>query len=287
MRISEAFDVYRLDFIQFKNLSTKTEEAYSVTEKLLYRFFMDRELESLTLQDIRKWKQWLDKGRCPSTVRGYIICLRMVIKYHKLNGLNCIDHELIPVPKRVIKVPEYLTSEEVDKFIEQASKPIRGYSKLNRLRNQAIISLLYASGIRVSELCKLDRGSVRDDKFTVVGKGGKARLCFVDARTKLLLHKYLASRTDNHPALFISNQNGLRITPNNIQRTFLIISGRYGKQYHPHLLRHSFATNLLQNNCNMRYTQVMLGHSSLATTEIYTHVVDRDLQEVYAKFHTV
>lgn len=286
MTIKDAFELYRTNYILFKNLSQKTDETYQATQKRLLEYFGDFDIEDLTLQDVRNWKFHLDKGRCASTVRGYVICLRVVLKYHRLSGLDVIDPEIIPVPKRIVKVPTFITAKEVDDLICEAGKAIRGYTRLNRTRNQAIISLLYSSGLRVSEACSLDRGSIKDNSFTVVGKGGKARLCFIDERTKNLLEVYLESRTDSHPALFISNQNGKRITAGNVQRVFSIVSYRMGMKVHPHVLRHSFATNLLTNNCNMRYVQVMLGHSSLQTTQMYTHVVDKDLQKIYSEFHT-
>jgi site-specific recombinase XerD len=286
MTILEAFNHYISDYILFKNLSKNTEEAYLCTAKLLFTYFGESQIEELTLQSIRRWKQWLDKGRCQSTVRGYVICLRVVLKYHRQIGLNVIDPETIPVPKRLYKVPQFISADEVKTFIQEAGKPIRGYSKLNRIRNQAIISLIYSSGVRVSECCRLNIGDMRNRTFTVVGKGGKPRLCFIDERTERLIGLYITMRKDNSPALFVS-KTGQRIRPNNVQRFFQLISSRCDMQIHPHTLRHSFATNLLNNNCNMRYVQVLLGHSSLATTQMYTHVVDRDLQDIYAQYHTV
>ncbi len=288
MKISQAFDVYCSDYILFKNLSKKTEEAYRVSCKLLVAYLGDKPIAEITFNDVRDWKTWLDNGRSPSTVRGYIICLRVLLKYCKKLNLDVIDYELIPVPKRVQKIPTFVTPKEVQDFIIEAAKPLAGYSRVNRVRNQALISFLYASGIRASEICQLDRDSIREKSFTIVGKGGKPRLCFIDARTENLLEQYLSLRSDSHPALFISNQNGKRLTTNNLQRIFLSISTRakLTRPIHPHTLRHTFATNLLKNNCNMRYVQELLGHSSLATTQMYTHVTNSDLESVYTQFHT-
>lgn len=289
MLVSQAFKAYCSDYISFKNLSKKTEESYLVTLKILVRYFGDVQIEEITSQKVREWKAWLDKGRSASTVRGYIICLRVVLRYHQKLGLQVLDPETIPVPKRPQKVPSFVTPGEVDSFIRTAGKASPGYPLVNRIRNQALISMLYASGLRASEVCSLDRDSIRDGTFTVMGKGGKARLCFIDLRTQSLLSTYLRARVDSHPALFYSPQCGRRLTTGNLQRIFLGISKRAGleRPIHPHTLRHSFATNLLRNNANMRYVQVLMGHSSMATTQIYTHVVDADLQRVYEQFHTI
>lgn len=274
--LTEAFELYRLDYIVFRNQSKKTEENHYVCLRALVLFFGDVPVSSLTFENVRDWKLHLDDRRSPATVRNYIIKLRVVLAHLKKKGLNVLDPDLIPVPKRVEVVPIFLTREQVAICI----------ASTRRIKNKAIISLLYASGIRVSELCALNRGSIRDGKFTVVGKGGKPRLCFLDERTKVLLELYLEERTDNHPALFLTDA-GQRITPGVIQETFKSVRKVSGIEVHPHTLRHSFATDLLMNNANMRYVQVMLGHSSLQTTQIYTHVVDNDLEAVYKSSHRI
>src|SRR5690606_17056051 len=128
------------------------------------------------------------------------------------------------------------------------------------------------------ELCSLNRDSIRDRSFTVVGKGGKARLCFLDERTETLLDLYLETRKDNLQPLFLTD-SGHRITPGTIQETFKSIRKATGIECHPHTLRHSFATNLLQTNTNLYYVSKLLGHSQLNTTQQYLHLVDYDLQE--------
>lgn len=287
--ISEAFELYISNYIVFKGLSKNTEDSYRVTCKRLIEFFGDIDICSLKMVAVRDWKLWLDKGnRGPATVRGYIICLRVVLNYLNENGFCALNTKTIPVPKRPQKIPEFISPVEVAKLIICAGKPIRGYSVCNRLRNQAVISLLYASGIRVSELISLDRNSINDGTFTVVGKGGKARLCFVDERSEMLIRNYLSARTDTHKALFVANQTNGRITTNTIQAMFRGLCERAGiEAVHPHVLRHSFATNLLRNNTNMRYVQEMLGHSSLQTTQMYTHVVNEDLRRIYTQYHSV
>lgn len=275
MTLTEAFEVYRLDCIVFRNQSTKTEENHYVCLRALISFFGDIEVTSLTFEMVRDWKISLDKGRSPTTVRNYILKLRVVLSYLKKRGHDVLDVDLIPIPKRAERIPDFITKEQVELLISCTS----------RVKNKAIISLLYASGCRVGELCALDRTTIKDNSFTVVGKGGKVRLCFLDERTTTYIAAYLETRTDNKQALFLTDA-GQRTKPGVIQETFKSVRKRSGLNVHPHTLRHSFATDLLRNNANMRYVQVLLGHSSLQTTQMYTHVVDEDLRKVYNEFHT-
>jgi site-specific recombinase XerD len=274
MTLKEAFDLYRLDCIVFRNQSPKTEENHYVCLRALILFFGDIEIESLSFEDIRNWKIHLDKGRSPVTVRCYIIKLRVVLAHFHKRGMAVVDPNLIPVPKRIQRIPSFVSREEVTVMINST----------RRIKNKAIISFLYASGLRVSELCSLNRGQIRETGFTVRGKGGKTRLCFIDNRTHQLLEAYLNTRNDSEPALFLTDE-GRRITPGVIQETFKSVRKTSGIDAHPHSLRHGFATDLLRNNTNMRHVQVMLGHSSLETTQMYAHVVDLDLQAAYKAGH--
>lgn len=275
MLISEAFALYKQDVIIFRNQSRKTEENHDIVARAIVKHCGDIEIESLTFESVRRWKLELDKGRSAETVRNYIIKLRVVLAYLRKCGYKVLDPDLVAVPKRTDKVPAFISKEEVAQLLKCT----------NKIKNKCIVSFLYASGIRISELCSLNRSSIKDNSFTVVGKGGKARLCFIDERTQVLLDLYLDSRTDNNQALFLS-ESGKRITPGAIQETFKTIRKRSGIDCHPHTLRHSFATDLLRNNANMRYVQTLLGHSSLQTTQMYLHVTDHDLQEVYKGHHT-
>lgn len=277
MLISEAFERYRQDVIIFGNQSKRTEEAHITCLRALLVFFNDVPIESLNFEMVRLWKATLDKRCGQNTVRGYIIKLRVVLTHCHRLGVPVINPELVPVPNRKSTVPGYLTKEEVRRLIVGAF----------RLRSKAVISLLYASGIRLSELIALNRDQLHDHSFTVIGKGDKPRLCFFDDRSLELITEYLASRTDNHPALFLSTQREGRMTATNVQFIMKAAAKNAGITKHvtPHTLRHSFATDLLLNNTNLRYVQEMLGHASIQTTQVYTHVVNRDLQAVYLENH--
>lgn len=290
MKLSEASSAYCRDVILFRNQSKKTEENHRIAMASLIRFVGDIDCASLSFEQVRRWKEDLEKGRSDATVRNYIIKLRVVLLYLKTRGINCLDPDRVPVPKAVDKVPAFLTKEEVSKLIYVLEEGQEAYAKINRYRNQAIISLLYASGIRLSELCALDKGDLKDGVFTVVGKGKKPRICFYDQRTGFLLGRYLTLRKDNCKALFVANQTKCRIAPSNVQLMFRNVARKAGfvdKKIHPHILRHSFATNLLQENTNLRYVQEFLGHASIQTTQLYSHVVNKDLQQIYREKHTI
>jgi len=279
MLISEAFDAYRDNYIRLRNQSSRTEEIHEACKRLFLLSVPDKPVDQLTLEDVRRWHDGIAKGRRANSVRVYVIRLRAVIGYLNLLDIPCLKSQLIPVPKREATVPVYLTEAEVDAMIACAYN----------LRNAFVISLLYSSGIRLSELIALNRGQIVDRRFTVIGKGRKPRLCFIDERTEHLMGQYLKSRQDHSEALVVSFEHKSRMTATNIQLLVRNSASRAGitKKVTPHTLRHSFATNFLKNNGNMRYLSAMLGHASLDTTMMYAHVVDHDLQRQYEKYHTI
>lgn len=289
MLLSEAFEVYRTDYIVFKNQSPKTEETHLLAARSIISFTGDLLIESLTFQHVRDWKSYLDSSKSSNTSRLYIIKLRNVLKFMRIRGVQCLMAEEVAVAKRQETPIDFFSPEDVCRLLDAIKVGQTDYTNINVLRNRAIISLLYASGIRVSELCRMNRSDVRPDKtFTVFGKGGKHRLCFIDERAHELVGAYLASRMDTNPSLFICEQTGLRITPGMVQLMFRIASRRAGfdRTIHPHVMRHSFATNMLRNNTNLFYVSKFLGHSSTQTTERYTHFVDEDLRAIYGDKHT-
>lgn len=216
--------------------------------------------------------------RAANSLRCDILRLRAMLKYMGLIGEKCLDYELIPVPKREDVQRTFLREEEVAELIESA------YS----LRNRFIISLLYSSGIRLSEFLSLDRNSIQNRSFTVVGKGKKLRLCFIDERTEELMNEYLATRHDNCPALVVSNLYKQRMTASTVQLIIRNTAKRAGmdKQITPHVFRHSFATNFIANNGGVKPLSELLGHKSLDTTSIYTHLINNELAKQYEQFHT-
>lgn len=279
MLISQAFDSYERNYMAIRHQSIRICQTHAVTRRMLIDILGDKDMADITVEDIGKWAKELRKRRCSNTVRNYIVRLRVVTEYLALIDVPCIKTALIPIPKREATIPAFLTAEDVTKMIECSYNT----------RNAFVISLLYSSGIRLSEMIQLNRNSIVDRKFTVVGKGKKARLCFIDERTERLMGQYLKTRKDNSEALIVSAVNKARMTPTNVQLLIKNSAIRAGidKRVTPHTLRHSFATNFLKNNGNMRYLSTMLGHASLDTTMMYAHVVDNDLQAQYEKYHTI
>lgn len=263
----------------YKSHSRRVLENHEYVKDKIVRCLGDIDVENLTLTDVQRWSSEILVGRAWNTVRNDVVRLRAVLKYLHLIGVNCMDPELIPVPKREEVTRDFLTAEEVESMIDNACN----------IRAKFVISLLYSSGIRLSEFLSLDRDDIQDKKFQVVGKGQKTRLCFTDDRTISLMGEYLANRDDDNEALVVSRLNKERMTPTNVQMLVKNAAKAAGITKHvtPHILRHSFATNFIHNNGNIRYLSTMLGHRSVATTMIYTHVVDNDLEQQYREFHTI
>lgn len=291
LTVSEAFELYQSDYIVYRNQSKKTEENHLLVMKSFVGFVGDITLSNVTFQMVRDWKEHLESYRAQNTVRNYIVRLRVVLGYMKIRGYKVLDPEAVGIPKRQTTVVDFITEDDVTRLIEATFIPISGYRKINRYRNRALISLLYASGVRVSELCGMNISDINmtDCTFTVIGKGNKPRLCFFDERTRRYLHDYLALRSDHNPALFLSDQTQARIKAGVVQVIFRLVRVKAGftRPIHPHTMRHSYATNLLRNNTNLVYVRDFLGHSSVQTTEMYTHVVNEDLRRIYNEKHTV
>lgn len=279
MLISQAFDSYLNNYMVIRHQSIRIVETHAVCCRSLIQVLGDKDMADITIDDVAKWIKELQKRRCLNTVRNYITRLRVVADYMALLGVPSIKAAIIPIPKREATIPAFLTAHEVERMIASSYN----------IRNAFVISLLYSSGIRLSELIQLNRGQIIDRSFTVIGKGKKPRICFIDERTERLMTEYLATRHDRCDALIISAQNKARMTPTNVQlliRNSAIRAGLSAKVT-PHTLRHSFATNFLKNNGNMRYLSELLGHASLDTTMIYAHVVNNDLKDQYEKYHTI
>jgi site-specific recombinase XerD len=280
--------------------SPKTTEDY---DRCLRRFFdwaKIRRSQDITLEKIRQYRLFLNRSTKEdgealkkSTQNHHFIVLRSFLKYLAKQDMPVVAPERIEVGKTPMRQVEFLEPDEVERLLEAASG-----TGFKSLRDRAILELLFSAGLRVSELVHLDRDQVNLQKqeFSVHGKGGKVRLVFLSHTAKEALEKYLAKRKDMDPALFIapskgfapkSGEESLRITPRTVQRLVKRYAQMAGivKDVHPHTLRHSFATDLLANGADIRSVQTMLGHSSITTTQIYTHVTDPHLKEVYKAFH--
>lgn len=281
--ISEAFFEYEQSEIIAGGLSKKTLESYVYAEKLAEKYFNNVDITTINAQDVREFYAHLLTWQKPDTARGNILCFRAVIGYLNKSGVKTsVDQEHIKVPKREKREIQYLTEPEVEEFINVVGQKVRGYSEANRLRNIAICKLLYTTGIRVGELCALNRNSIRDRQFTVIGKSKSPRVCFITSDTEKAIGEYLEIREDNNSALFVASQTGRRITPGGVRIVFKNACDRSDfSGIHPHTLRHSFATKLLDKEVDLRYIADLMGHESLDTTRLYTHFTNPKLRRIY------
>jgi site-specific recombinase XerD len=278
--MSTAILRYEKEYLVIKGVDKQQIFHYRALGRYWCEIIGDMELKDITLQEISEFRskfQTYDRHRCTNTVHNYICNIRMLFKYWRLRGEEVMDYTIIPAPRKDPVIPPFLTAEEVDKMILST----------DIIRTKFIISLLYASGIRVSELVQLNRNTIKDRTFTVIGKGKKPRICFIDARTELYMEKYLSTRKDRLEAL-IRTKDGTRASASTIQMIIRNACEKAGieKKVSPHTLRHSFATNYVSNGGNIRHLADLLGHESLNTTAHYTHIVNNDLFREYKLHHS-
>ncbi len=304
MKLTEAIDRFLMAVRIEKNQSEKTARNYAhYLSRALGFFGSEIEVNQIDFLDIQKFFLHLADLRShgkPLSVKTrsyHAIALRALFKYLAKHDIECLAAEKIDVPKTEKRIVEFLTPEELERLFA-----IMGNKNLRELRDTAIIETLYSTGLRVSELCSLSRNQVdlKRREFAVTGKGRKTRIVFLTPEAAGKIGIYLNRRTDNLTAVFISHgpnskkadeivgdSDTKRITPwtvASIVRKYALLAGIV-KKVTPHTLRHSFATTLLNNGADLRSVQEMLGHASITTTQIYTHVTNKRLREVHSKFH--
>ncbi len=228
------------------------------------------------------------------TQQYHLIALRAMLKYLQKNDVKTISPEKIELPKVPAREVDVLSREELDALFN-AIDP----TEKNGLRNLALLHLLYSTGLRVSELSKLNRNDINMDtrEFRVIGKGRKARIVFLSETAVEHVNRYLSMRDDSFEPLFLSQSNRSthdiaqgekrRLQPQAIERVVREITIKAGilKKVTPHTLRHTFATELLRHGADIRSVQELLGHSSITTTQIYTHLTDSRLKDVHRRYH--
>lgn len=279
MKISEAFDMYINDYLYFQHKSKSVQQHYGYYKDSIVNFLDNKKLSELSLDDVREWEEYLLSGRCQNTVRSYIEGLKQVLKYAHLRGYRTLEPSLVIAPARIPVTMPYVTPEEVRLMIKRSPS----------IRTKFILSLLYASGCRLSEILQLNRDSIVNRQFTVIGKGRKERICFIDSRTEELMNQYLATRDDSSDALLVSNRYKERISASTLQlivKNAVNYAGIDYKHITPHTFRHGHATNLIKNGADIRYVAEDLGHSNVNTTMVYTHLENPDLRRKYEMCHT-
>jgi site-specific recombinase XerD len=273
-----------------------------------YHFYLERFAEwadypapkSIDQEMVRKYRLHLNRdieGRDDVTLKKstqnyHLIALRSFLKYLAKIDVRTMAPEKIELAKQSTRHIEVLEPDELER-LRRAPLNEEG---LIGLRDKAIIEMLFSTGLRVSELAKLqiDQVNLKRDEFTVKGKGSKHRIAFLSDEAKKALKTYLHARQDTSPHLFVGHDRAkaargevTAISSRSIQRIIEKYATEAGitKRVTPHVLRHTFATDLLRNGADIRSVQAMLGHESITTTQVYTHVTDKELGKIHKKFH--
>ncbi len=299
------FSEYMSDFLEYleveKGRSLKTIENYSLYLNRFIEFTDDIKVSKIDINKISKWRQWLNRYKAEdgrtigrATQNYHLIAMRSFLKYLARRDIDSLAPEKIELATSKRPQVSFLTEDEVKRLFEVIKT-----DNIIGLRDRAILELLFSTGLRVSELAALNVKDLnfKTGEFSVRGKGQKDRPVYVSESAAYVLAKYLEARNDDFAPLFVHYRGTqddfnkgeyTRLTVRSIQR----IVARYAKEagiakhVTPHTLRHSFATDLLTNGADLRSVQSLLGHSNIATTQVYTHVTDPQLRKTHKDFHS-
>ncbi|HYF10235.1 MAG TPA: site-specific tyrosine recombinase/integron integrase [Candidatus Paceibacterota bacterium] len=305
MKLSELKRQF-LEYIEIeKGRSLKTVENY---DRYLTRFLDFAKVDDpkkITDETIREYRLWLNRlpaephakaGRSSRetlkkrTQNYYLIALRSFLKYLMRRGIPSLPAERIELAKVSERTIDLISIEELNRLMKAPAG-----DSVKALRDRAILELLFSTGLRVSELCALHADiDLSKDEMAVRGKGDKVRVVFLSDTAKDAVRAYLKKRADDmDEALFTNNStinksDKKRLTPRSVERLVkrYAIKAGISKKVTPHVMRHSFATDLLSNGADLRSVQALLGHAHIGTTQIYTHVTDSHLKEIHKKFHS-
>ncbi len=281
-----------LEYLEIeKGRSLKTIENYDRYLEKFLEFSKVKGPGEITDDAIRKFRLWLNREDLKrKTQNYYLIALRVFLKYLAKRGIKSLGPERIELAKVGQRELDLITEEELRRLLEAPNG-----GNLRELRDKAILELLFSTGLRVSEMCSLNRDHIQEAKtgeFSVRGKGDKIRVVFLSDSAKQALKNYLDKRADTEEALFArvaSRQSSVtsRLTPRSVERIvkYYAIKAGISKKVTPHVIRHCFATDLLSAGADLRSVQNLLGHSSITTTQIYTHITDKQLSDVHKAFH--
>lgn len=292
-----------LEYIEIeRGRAVKTVENY---DHYLSRYIEQMQIKKtgdITEQNVREFRLWLNRQSGTGkdamkrrTQNYYMIALRAFLKFLRKRDIEAISPEKIELAKLPERQLDLITHSELNRLmrapreaLEKASSP---HERRVFLRDAAILEMLFSTGLRVSELCGLDSDiDLTRDELSVRGKGEKVRVVFLSGAAKEAIREYLKARDDMEEALFVDGRPKKlhRITPRDVQRHLKNYVARAGITgvVTPHTLRHAFATDLLSNGADIRSVQQLLGHASINTTQIYTHVTDAHLREIHKKYHS-
>jgi site-specific recombinase XerD len=292
-----------LEYLEIeRGRSVKTVENYDRYLERFFSFAKVKKPSELTEEQLREFRLYLNRqagtkvgGHVETMKRRtqnyYLIALRAFLKFLRKRGIESLSPERIELAKVPERSLDLISTAELKRLMNAPNiKTIEGK------RDKAILELLFSTGLRVSELCGLsiDDVDLTRDEFSVRGKGEKVRVVFISDGARAAVQDYLKRRKDMDEALFVRygrkmNDGGdLRLSPRAVQRLLKQYATLAGitRKVTPHVIRHSFATDLLSNGADLRSVQALLGHANIGTTQIYTHVTDKHLREVHKKFHS-
>lgn len=270
-----------------KGRSPGTIKEYSRKIIFFLKFLEKNKIKKINDEAIYNFRVFLTKkGLTLRTQAYYLIALRNFFKFLQKRNINIYNPNKIELPKIPEREINILSDEELERFLSSPQG-----ENLKSLRDRAILETLFSTGLRVSELCSLNRDlDLNKGEIIIKGKGGKTRIVFLSKTAIFYLEKYLKKRTDQEPALFISlakNSKFKRLTSRAIEKIINYYAKKAGllKKIVPHTLRHQFATDLLKAGADLRAIQMLLGHKNLQTTQIYTHLTNKELKEIHQTFH--
>jgi len=291
-----------------KGNSLKTVNNY---DHYLTRFFEFAKISGpreITDDNIREFRLYLNRqpglkirGQQAATLKKntqnyHLIAIRSFLKYLMKRGITSLSADRIDLAKIKERSLDLISTDELNRLLNAPIKIKETNKKVDNnkiLRDKAILELFFSTGLRLSELCSIDRDlDLSKDEFSIRGKGEKVRVVFLSDSAKDAIRDYLKNRKDMDEPLFIQySRNGAksnRLTPRSIERIvkYYAIAAGISKKVTPHIIRHSFATDLLSNGADIRSVQMMLGHANISTTQIYTHITDKQLRDVHKKFHS-
>lgn len=314
-RKSSLIETMKTEFLQYVEI----EKGRSLSTVSNYDHYLSRFIDFAKVKDpkditdtiLREYRLWLNrqeanrtKGLSATTIKKrtqnyYLIALRAFLKYLARRGVASLPPDRIELAKVPERSLDLISADDLSRLLA-APDP----SDVRGLRDRAILELLFSTGLRVSELCSLPRDiNLRLDEFSVRGKGEKVRVVFLSEDAKKAVKEYLDKRDDMDDALFVQifgktasgeqiklaqgKRESLRLTSRSVERIIkhYAIKAGISKKVTPHVIRHTFATDLLRNGADLRSVQMLLGHANIATTQIYTHVTDSELRNVHKKFH--
>ena len=282
MKISKAFAEYRKYEVVAMGYSSRTYQTYINAEKAVIGQLGNIEIEDITVDMVHEFYLGSLVLRSKNTTRSYISKLRCVIRFCSIRGVKTINPEEIKMPRCEKKIARFITVEEFNSFISEIARPRHGYKRIDLVRNVLITEMLFSTGLRIGELCALDRDSIKDRQFEIVGKSKEPRPGYITEEMEKMIEEYLSMRDDNNRALFINDVDKTRLSPSSVQRIFRRASKNSGiYSVTPHTLRHSYATILVEDGVDIRHVAELLGHQNLATTQKYTHIRNHKLRCIY------